>query len=138
MADAPVSWLTSIGNRARMGVSQKDYLKRLASVKDVLAAMGVRDVNAQDRFMGQLVAAETGRPEGLISAANNAGMALESVYNPFGGNTPANQEYQETVAQAGDRGRALGMERRRLIEKTDRERREQMPAQGLLAGLFGR
>jgi len=105
--------------------------------------MGMTDPNIQDRFMGQLVAAENPgiggwRTPGLISAANDAGMALESVYNPMGGNTPENQAYQEKVAQAGDRGRAMGLTRRALIEKTNRERREQMPAQGLLAGLFGR
>ena len=127
--------VSRIGNRLRLGVSEGDYAKRLNSVKGALAD---QDPNAQDRFMGQLVASENGRPEALVSGANDAGMALESIYNPMGGNTPENVAYQEKVAEAGDRGRALGMARRRLIDETNRQRAEQMPSRGFLAGLFGR
>jgi len=116
LADA----LVNAGYVLRMGVTKPEYDARFASTQPVLAELsGTPNPNVQDRLLGQLVAAEAGRPEFLIKGAQDVA---------FGDRSLIPSELAQTRA-AGDKGRALGLERRALIEKTEAERRAHVEAQ---------
>jgi len=106
----PDPWISSM---LRYGMSPEDYEVRSSNIKQALPRQ-LTDIskgnpNIEDRFIGQMIATEQGRPEFATSFFNKAALG-----DPF-----LQGDESERTKAAGDLGRNMALERLRTNTEHD-------------------